>query len=45
MHYITHYNALYNLMPTNRYITGLKNAMFYNYGYFASNIRYITLLT
>jgi len=30
---------------TNRYVTGLKNAMFDNYGYFARNVRYVTLLT
>jgi len=46
MHYITRYNALYNLTPTNRYVTWLKkSAMFHSYGYFARNVCYVTLLT
>ena len=38
------YNSLYNITLTNRYVTGLKNAMFDNYSYFARNLRYVTLL-
>jgi len=45
MSYITRYNALYNLTSTNRYVTGLKNAMFHNYGYFAHNVRYVINVT
>jgi len=43
--YITRYNLLYNLAPTNRYVKGLKNTMLHNYSYFAHNVRYVTLLT
>jgi len=38
-------NPLYNLTTTNRYVTWLKNTMFHNPGYFARNVRYVTLLT
>ena len=43
--YITRYNSLYNVTPTYRYVTGLKNVMFDNYGYFVRNLRYVMLLT
>ena len=38
--YITRYNSLYNVTPTKCYVTGLKSAIFDNYGYFAHKLRY-----
>ena len=39
------YNSLYNVTPTNHYVTGLKNAIFDNYDYFARNLRYVINVT
>jgi len=36
--------SLYNVTPTNYYVTGLKSAMFDNYDYFSRNLRYVILL-
>ena len=43
--YITHYNSLYNVTTINRYVTGQKNTIFDNYGYFIRNLCYVMLLT